>query len=131
MATATTTPAGTTPRTLARASRANQAATTLDPVQRFGAIQNALSMALFSCASLRRPCRASRQFVGCNRPRKPRTDATQSRERRPCSRRRGHQCRSIARRTEPRMRRRIRRGGRAATLTVLERKRTPPKPPHA
>ena len=47
MATATTTPAGTTPRTLARASRANQAATTLDPVQRFGAIQNALSMALF------------------------------------------------------------------------------------
>jgi len=51
MATATT-PAGTTPRTLARANCANPAAP-LDPVQRFGAIQNALAAALYF---VRQPC---------------------------------------------------------------------------
>lgn len=49
MAIATTTPAGTTPRTLTRANPAAQ----LDPVQRFGAIQNALAAALYF---VRQPC---------------------------------------------------------------------------
>jgi hypothetical protein len=49
MATATT-PTGAAPRTLARA---NRAAAPLDPVQRFGAIQNALAAALYF---VRQPC---------------------------------------------------------------------------